>query len=187
MPQFFRRGVRNELITDASPLPVAVRAYYERVLVTRPANVTAYAAGDVIGAAANAAFEVPLIGPEGGMVQLQSLRLLIHSATQLTNPGALRLHFYSAAPTGIADNAVWDLPSGDRAAYLDYIDLPAPVDMGSTLLVRGGNWDGSAFSLALGSTSLWCFLQNPSTASMTFAENSTVLDFRFHALEAGQG
>lgn len=70
MLHFFRREIRNALITDASPLPVGVRAYRQRVLVTRPGNATPYSAGDVIGAATPAAFEVPLIGPEGGIIQL---------------------------------------------------------------------------------------------------------------------
>jgi hypothetical protein len=187
MLHFFRRGIKQTFVTDASPLPVGTRAYRQRVLLTRPGNTTPYSAGDVIGGAANAAFEIPFIGPEGGFIQIQSLRLLIHSATLPTNPGGFRLHLYRGAPTGIADNAAWDLPAGDRAAYLDFIDFPLPADLGSTLLSRPGNWDGSMFSLDSGLTSLWGFLQNPSTANMTFAENGTVLDLRINAVEAGQG
>lgn len=49
---------------------------------------------------------------------------------------SFRLHLYSSQPSAIADNAAWDLPSGDRAAYLGYIDLGTPIDVGSTLYVQ---------------------------------------------------
>jgi hypothetical protein len=47
---------------------------------------------------------------------------------------AFRLHLFTATPTSaLADNDAFDLPAGDRALYLGFIDLPVPVDMGSTL------------------------------------------------------
>lgn len=46
-----------------------------------------------------------------------------------------RLHLYNAPPDAIVDNAAWDLSSAaDRTKYLGYVDLSAPVDLGSTLV-----------------------------------------------------
>ncbi len=50
---------------------------------------------------------------------------------------SFRLHLYNTRPaSALADNAAWDLPSGDRSAYLGYVDLGTPVDVGSTLFVQ---------------------------------------------------
>jgi hypothetical protein len=50
---------------------------------------------------------------------------------------SFRLNLYNATPpSALGDNAVWDLPSGDRASYLGYVDLGTPVDIGSTLYVQ---------------------------------------------------
>src|SRR5512142_392177 len=109
-------------------------AYRSVATITRPANTTAYTAGDVIGDTnGSAIITLPFAGFRGGFIQPQSVRLLIYSGTLPTSMTSLRLHLYSAAPTAIADNAAWDLPAADRAAYIDYIDLPTPTDLGSTL------------------------------------------------------
>ncbi len=39
----------------------------------------------------------------------------------------------------MADNAPWDLPAGDRTAYLGSIVLGTPVDLGSTCFVAVDN------------------------------------------------
>jgi hypothetical protein len=39
-------------------------------------------------------------------------------------------------PSALADNAAWDLPSGDRASFLGIVQLGTPVDLGSTLYVE---------------------------------------------------
>jgi hypothetical protein len=50
---------------------------------------------------------------------------------------SFRLHLYDATPpSATADNAAWDLPAGDRANYLGYVDLGSPVDVGATLYVQ---------------------------------------------------
>jgi hypothetical protein len=96
---------------------------------------------------------------------------------------SFRLHFYNASPTAIADNAAWDLVSGDRSSYLDFIELPTPTDMGSTLFTKV-DWPGSLFKLAASSTSLFCVLQ--CVSAFTSSENSTVFDLRVNAVEAGK-
>lgn len=147
-----------------SPVVVAGSAYTSGASVTRPSNTTAYNAGDVLGAAdsgtpanaGDAILEFASIGPAGRAIILTDSRLRFDVGT-VGPAGSFRLHLYSAAPTAILDNAAWDLPSGDRAAYLGYIELGAPVDLGSTLFVQQSSLN-KVVKLADGSTSLFGLL-----------------------------
>lgn len=101
------------------------------VSVTRPSNTTTYTAGDVVGATA-AAITFP--GFVAGEILLTSATLQIEASALIGSEGAYSLHLYNVTPpSALADNAAWDLPSGDRASYLGKIDLGTPVDLGSTL------------------------------------------------------
>lgn len=112
------------------------RGYCSQVTVTRPANTTAYAAGDVVGATA-AAITFPDIGRDFDVVTITDADLRIDVTSVPAGMTSFRLHLYNVTPpSALADNAAWDLPSGDRAAYLGYIDLGTPVDVGSTLFVQ---------------------------------------------------
>ncbi len=106
------------------------------VSVTRPADTTAYTAGDVRGATA-AAISFPSVGPSGGAVMITSVALQFDENSVPSGMTSFRLHLYNVTPpSALADNAAWDLPSGDRASYLGYVDLGTPVDVGSTLYVQ---------------------------------------------------
>jgi hypothetical protein len=101
--------------------------------VTRPDNTDAYASGDVIGTAVSATLTF-------AAASLQQASLLVIGAALRLSVGAVpsgmstfRLHLYTAAPTAIADNAAFNIPSGDRAAYLGFVELPAPLDLGDTI------------------------------------------------------
>lgn len=114
------------------------------VSVTRPANTTSYTAGDVIGvdnagSAGSAVLTFAGIGPaNGGEILITSTDHLVGKSSVPSGMTSFRLHLYgSSPPSALLDNAPWDLPSGDRAAYLGYVDLGTPVDVGSTLYVRG--------------------------------------------------
>lgn len=110
------------------------------VTITRPANTTAYTAGDVIGSdtSASSALEFVNVAPTGGGdVLITSAELRIDLTAVPSGMTTFSLHLYSVTPpSAYADNAVWDLPSGDRASYLGFIDLGSPVDVGSTLWVE---------------------------------------------------
>lgn len=170
--------VTEEILGSSSGGGSAADAGYSSTqTVTRAANQTPYNAGDVVGGA----FEFANIGPAGGHIMLTSfdLQYLISA-----NPGAamttFRAHFYNVTPpSALADNAVWDLPSGDRASYLGYIDIGALTDFGSTLFAQA---DGLAkqMKLAAASTSLWCYITTAS--SYTPAANSEVLTPRLHTV-----
>jgi len=102
--------------------------------VTRPDNTTAYAAGDVINAATAANLEFSAVSEDKGDVfAVLSASLRVDVAAVPAGCTGFRLHLYNAAPTAIADNAAYNLPSGDRAKYLGYITFPAPIDLGATI------------------------------------------------------
>jgi hypothetical protein len=108
------------------------------VFKTRPSNTTAYDAGDVIGAAdtgtaANAGDAIWTFSGVPLRSVLEGVALRVDLTAVTSGMTTFRLHLYSAAPTAILDNAAWDLIAGDRAAYLGYVDIPAPTDLGSTL------------------------------------------------------
>jgi hypothetical protein len=92
-----------------------------------------------------------------------------------------RLHFYTASPTAIADNAAFDLVSGDVAKYAGYVDLTTPADFGSILFTQA-DYCGTAIKLATGSTSLFCELE---TKGAYTPASATLYDLRVMTLEAG--
>jgi hypothetical protein len=95
--------------------------------------------------------------------------------------GAFRLHLYTATPTAIADNAAFDLVSGEVANYAGYIDLPAPQDLGSTLFTQT-DYCGTAVKLASASTSLFAELE---TRGGYTPASGTAYNLRVMTLEAG--
>jgi hypothetical protein len=136
--------------------------------VTRPANVTPYTALDVVGGR----FELPNAGPAGGFIRVLSAALRIDIAAVPAGMTTFRLHLYNAAPaSNLADNAPFDIPAGDRAAYLGFVDLPAAVDLGATLQSQVDNIH-KILKLASGQTSLWGYLVT--TGAFTPAANSEV-------------
>lgn len=160
------------------------RCFLSSVEVTRPENRTPYNSGDVIGdGEGSAVIPLPLIGPPGGFIEVDTAWLFIHSASiptsMTTGP---KLHLYTAAPQAIADNAVWDLVAGDRAAYAGFIDLGAPADFGSTVASWASS-PGRKIKLPAGSTDLWAYLV--ATSGATFAEDSTALNLRVQTVERG--
>jgi hypothetical protein len=108
------------------------------VTITRPANVTAYTAGDVIGqadtsVAANAGDAIHVFDNVPVRAVIHGATLRIDLATIPAGMTTLRLHLYSSAPDAILDNAAWDLSSAtNRGAYQGYIEF-TPADLGSSL------------------------------------------------------
>lgn len=169
---------------NSGSLTVDGKAYRAAVDITRPANTTAYTAGDVIGTGTgdDAIITLSSIGPSAGFVLVQSIELVIGISAVPSGMTSFRLHFYSSKPTAIADNAAFDVLSGDRAGYMGYIDLPAPVDLGSTCFTQI-DYPGKLFKLGTASTSLFCELQT--VGGFTPAANSEVYSLRVKTLEAG--
>jgi hypothetical protein len=111
--------------------------YTSTSAVTRPNDTTPYDGLDVLGGTTSAPIEFTNIAPDGGGPTILLYASLLVSVGSLpTGLGQTRLHLYSSAPTGIADNAAFNLPAGDRAKYLGYITLGTPLDLGDTLFVE---------------------------------------------------
>lgn len=123
------------------PTPVEIRgpAYSSTVQFARTNDTNIYAANDVIGAAtgSSAALAFTVGSSDGGHALLTTARLAINLSAVISGMGNFRLYFYNVTPpSALGDNVAWDLPSGDRTAFLGYIDLGTPVDLGSTLYVE---------------------------------------------------
>jgi hypothetical protein len=161
---------------------VAGSAFRSTVSITRPSNTTAYTAGDVVGdTGGSAILTLSNIGPTGGFVLIQSAALIFSDSSVPSGMGAFRVHFYNASPTAIADNAAFDLVSGERALYMGYIDLSAPQDLGSTIYTQV---DYPGRLVRLGTTSSTLFAEIETRNAYTPVSASTV-ELRVSTLEAG--
>lgn len=114
-----------------------------------------HTAGDVNGAAA----EFTLVGLTGSRVMITSATLEIDSAT--AEATTWTLHLYNITPpSALADDAVFNLPAGDRGAYLGKIDLGTAVDQGDTQWVET---HGINKQIKLSGTSVFGYLVNNTT------------------------
>jgi hypothetical protein len=157
-------------------------AYRTTATITRPSNATPYTAGDVVGdTGGSAIISLTSAGPTAGFVIIQSISLVFSDSAVPSGMGAFRLHLYSASPTAIADNAAFDLVSGDRATYMGFIDLPTPADFGSSLYTQT-DYPGRLIKLAAASTTLFAELET--RGAYTPVSASTVA-IRVNLLEAG--
>ena len=113
--------------------------YVSKVTLTRTADTNAYTAGDIVGSAtgSTAALTFADIGPVTPReIMITTTSLLIRDTGVISGETSYRLYLYGITPPSASgDNAAWDLPSGDRASLLGYVDLGTPVDLGSTLYV----------------------------------------------------
>ena len=136
--------------------------------VTRPANTTAYTAGDVCGAAdtatpanaGSAIIELTKVGPPGQVVLLRTMLLRIAATAVPSGMTTFKVWLFNASPTAVLDNAAWPgILTADRAKYTGInVDLSAAADDGEQV-------NASAFEinkevkLAEGSSSLFAIVQ----------------------------
>lgn len=108
-------------------------------------TAAAYGAGDVIGVAQELVLTnssgQPFTGRDGagggGEYLITSSMLMVSETAVQSGETSYLLKLYSVTPPSAhADNAAWDLPSGDRAAYLGSLSLGTPADVGSTLIIE---------------------------------------------------
>lgn len=174
------------LVSGSNPVPVAIAAptstisagYSSSASKTRPNDTNAYAALDVVceSASAGTVWTFSNIGPTGGgKVIIDQMTLEIDVSAIPSGMGAFRLHLYSTSPTAINDNAAFDLPSGDRAKYLGFIETPTPYDLGATL------WSATedlAFpvrkQVALASSTIYAMLQTVGAFTPTASAVKTI-------------
>lgn len=128
---------------SSAPVINAAAGYSAAVSLTRTADVIAYLANDVIGAAPGATAALtftgmgPTIAGAGQDILITSVSLEIDAAAVISGETSYRLYLYNVTPpSALGDNVAWDLPAGDRASFLGYVDLGTPIDLGSTLYVK---------------------------------------------------
>ena len=79
---------------------------------------------------------ISALGNPNGEFELITTELMVSHTALAADEAGYNLHLYTASPpSALADNAAWDLPSGDRAYYAGVLALGTPVDLGSTLYV----------------------------------------------------
>lgn len=179
MAEYSNNEILNRMFNeDTGSIKVLGNGYSSGVVsITRPSNTTAYTAGDVYGATA-AAITFPTMGPSGGGSIIITSATFEKDVTALISGETIyTLHLYSVTPpSALADNAAWDLPSGDRASYLGSISLGTPVDLGSTLYVEQ---NGINKQVTLASGSLYGYLV---TAGAFTPASATVIRLCLHAV-----
>jgi hypothetical protein len=144
------------------------------VTITRPADTTAYTANDVVGGA----ISFPALAWNGADFIITSATLAINIAAIPAGMTSFRAYLYNVTPpSALADNAAWDLPAGDRAAYIGYVDFGTPVDLGSTLYVQS---DGVNAQLKAASNTVFAYLV---TIGGFTPAASTVFTATLHSLQ----
>lgn len=145
-------------VSNANPMPInQISAGYDvAVTFARSADTAAYNAGDVIGNAGGAVRQFANVGPAAGSIVITGVQLEIDRPDVPSGMTSYRLYLYNAAPlSALADNAAWDLPAGDRASFLGYVDIDPPVDLGSTVYAEVNN---IGKQLKIASTDLFGYL-----------------------------
>lgn len=159
------------------------------VTFTRPSNTTAYAAGDVIGAAdtgtpANAGSAIHTltgVTQSDRFVMLQEAQVVIYRNDVPAGMSGFRLHFYSEQPTAILDNDPFNLVAADRIRWRGSVDLPTPTDLGDTIASQL-TYCGLLLPVVTGTTNL--FVQLQALGGSTPA-SGTVYMIRARFVEAG--
>lgn len=101
--------------------------------ITRPANVTPYTAGDVLGGA----IQITTGMTSGQRVMIAGMDLMPQIAAIPAGMTSFRLYLYNVTPpSAIADNSPWTFASGDRASFLGYVDVGSPALIGATLFCQ---------------------------------------------------
>lgn len=150
----------------------------ERRAATASASFTpaaaAYTAGDVMDVAQEFVNIAPMWG---GPIMIVSCSLLISHTALVASEGAYRLHIYNVTPPSAhADNDAWDLPAGDRSAYLGYVDLGTPVDIGSSLWVETHSINKQIMTLgSAGGGNIWGELVTNAGITPTAAARTVTL------------
>lgn len=168
-------------VSTSNGLPVAPLSvgHTTTVSITRPNDTTAYTAGDVIGDTnGSAILTFANMGKTGGGdIVITSVELQIDVSSIPSGMAGFNLRLYNASPTAIADNAAWDLPSGDRGKYIGKVAINVPVDEGATLFVDNDNINKQ---IKLSSSSLYVELQTIGAFTPTA---SSVFSVTIHTIE----
>lgn len=107
----------------------------------------------------------------GSALRITSLTFTQATGTNVTS--VWRLHLYNITPpSAIADDAAFDVPSGDRASYLGYVDISQLVDLGATLYIDMPNLNKQVKLLG---NSLFGYLVNVTTLTAEAVAHTVTL------------
>lgn len=171
-------AIASDQIVPVSPVGQGVVA---TSTVTRAANTTVYTSGDVVGGP----LTIANAGASGGNTVFNSISLLQNLTAVPSGQTSFRLHLYNTTPpSAIADNSPFTLGSGDRAAYLGYIDIgtPALVGTGTGTPYAQAPVGQIGFKLAAASTSLFGYLVT--NGGFTPAANSETYTLWLNGVQA---
>lgn len=118
-------------VDAANPLPIRGSSAVVAGSFTRPADTTAYAAGDLVANSTTAGSVTPVAlavaRTNGGTGQLLNIRLS-KSGTSLNN-ASFRVHLFRTSPTTtVGDNGVFaGAVNGIAAVYIGYVDITTDV------------------------------------------------------------
>lgn len=135
---------------------------------TRPANTTGYTAGDVYGGLQT----FSAIGMSNSSVVVTSVSLRLDITAIPSGMIGFRLHLYSAAPTTLADNAVWSLTNGDRSIYEGFVDIAIPAAIGSSILYSQNDYINKQIKLS--TSTLYGYLVTLGAYTPASATTSTI-------------
>ena len=122
----------SHAVTNSGNFKVQPAVGHTAVTTLTP-SATAYTGNDVLVGA----LTFTGIAAAAEDIIIEDITLMIARSAVQASEGAYRLHLYSVTPpSALADNAAWDLPVGDRASYLGFVDITVPIDVGSTTYVQ---------------------------------------------------
>lgn len=150
------------------------------VSVTRPSDTTTYTANDVLGptGAGTSGIDFNLGAISGSVIQIDSVSLERDVAALISGETSYKLYLYNVTPpSALADNAAFDIPSGDRASFLGPISIGTPFDEGSTLYIEQ---NGIGKRVKLSGTHVFGYLV---TVGSYAPASATVLKVTIHATQ----
>jgi hypothetical protein len=125
------------------------------------ATFTPAASAHTAPACNGAAQTFAAMGLSGRPIMITGASLEIDGGT--AEATAWRLYLYNVTPpSALSDTTTFDLPSGDRASFLGYVDLGTAVDLGSTQWVEV---QGINKQVKLSGTALFGYLVNTTTVT----------------------
>jgi hypothetical protein len=134
---------------------------------------TSHAGGDCFGAAQEFKILDRNGSPpaSGSHIKITSLTFTQATGTNVTS--VWRLHLYNVTPpSAIADDAAFDVPAGDRASYLGYVDISQLIDLGATLYIDMPSLNKQVKLLG---TSLFGYLVNVTTLTAEAVAHTVTL------------
>ncbi|MGO8093236.1 hypothetical protein [Rhizobium leguminosarum] len=129
------KTIGTALVTGPVPVDQKSTAHDVKITITRPPNMTAYSAGDVVGQAAGGVLALASIGKSAGSVLITRVELELDISVLPSGMSTFKLYLYSSAPpSALADNAAFTWAGTDRDPFLGVIDIGSPVLIGGSTL-----------------------------------------------------